>query len=215
VTDTFDERSYGAPGPTYFAPDLLAPTAAEWFVDCGAYNGDTLDSLLMAAGGRITGYHGFEPDPHNFELLRSRVQSISDKITNVCDIRPIAVGRRRETVRFAATGNVSARLTAEGTTLVESAPLDEILSDTIPTLIKMDIEGAEIAAIKGGCKVISTHAPIMAVCVYHEQAHLWEIPLVLADLLPDAVLALRAHHGTYDYDVVCYAVPRHRCFLGR
>jgi hypothetical protein len=95
---------------------------------------------------------------------------------------------------------------------VESGPLDDLLADAAPTFIKMDIEGAEIAAIEGGRKVISTHAPVMAVCVYHEQAHLWDIPLALADLLPDAVFALRAHNRSYD--VVCYAVPRHRCFLG-
>lgn len=213
VTDTFTERSYGTPGPTYFARDLLAPTATEWFVDCGAYDGDTLDSLLAAAGGRITGYHGLEPDPRNFELLRSRVQSISDKVVNRCDIRPIAVGRRREQLRFAATGDVIACVKGDGTTIVESVPLDELLANTTPTFIKMDVEGAELNGIEGGRKVIATHAPVMAVCVYHEQAHLWEIPLALANLLPQAIFALRFHHSTYD--VVCYAVPRHRCFLGR
>jgi len=212
VTDTFTERSYGTPGPTYFARDLLAPTAAEWFIDCGAFNGDTLDSLLLAAGGRISGYEGFEPDPHNFALLRNRIQSISDKITSQCEIRPIALGRRREQLRFAATGDVIACVKSDGTTIVESAPLDELLANKTPTFIKMDIEGAELSAIEGGRNVITSHSPTMAVCVYHEQAHLWDIPLALADLLPQSIFALRFHHSTYD--VVCYAMPRNRCFLG-
>jgi FkbM family methyltransferase len=208
VTETFDEPSYNTPGATYFPQDLVVPDARERFVDCGAFDGDTLASLVSVAGGKIAEYHGYEPDPANFQLLRRTTEALSAHITDRCTIRECAVGRRWETLTFAATGNVSARAASDGATLVESGPLDDLLADARPSFIKMDIEGAEPEAIAGGSGVIARSAPVMAVCVYHLQSHLWDIPLALSRLLPHATLALRAHKATFD--VVCYAVPRYR-----
>jgi FkbM family methyltransferase len=208
ATETFTERSYGTPGPTYFPRDLFAPSASERFVDCGAYDGDTLASLVTTAGGQVGAYYGYEPDPANYERLGRRVAELSHCVTGAREILPYAVGRTREMLSFSATASAVSRVSAEGAWRVECIPLDELLADARPSFIKMDIEGAELAALEGGRNVISIHRPLMAVCVYHEQSHLWEVPLALAASLPEARLAIRAHHATYD--IVCYAVPFRR-----
>jgi len=52
-------------------------------------------------------------------------------------------------------------------------------------------------------------APIVAVCVYHRQDHLWRIPLMLRELSDEYEFFLRPHNEE-GWDLVCYAVPRAR-----
>ena len=57
--------------------------------------------------------------------------------------------------------------------------IDEILKDKEVSLIKMDIEGAELAALKGAKKIIERQMPVLAICVYHNREDLVEIPHVI------------------------------------
>lgn len=50
--------------------------------------------------------------------------------------------------------------------------------------IKMDIEGAEIEAINGAKKVIATHQPKMAICVYHDYSHYHRIKNTIKKINP-------------------------------
>ena len=66
----------GAPD-NYFPPGLLpALPANAVFVDCGAYDGDTIRAFLAHQGGRFRSIFAFEPDPQNYEQLRSYVSSL-------------------------------------------------------------------------------------------------------------------------------------------
>jgi len=47
------------------------------------------------------------------------------------------------------------------------------------------------------------------VSVYHQQNHLWRIPLFLKTLSPDYHFFLRPHNEE-GWDLVCYAVPEER-----
>jgi FkbM family methyltransferase len=207
ATTTFDEISYRTDGDTYFPADLVVPDAAEAFVDCGAYDGDTLQSLLRVAGGTIAHYWGFEPDAANLTVLTTNVRALHEAGSiGTAEVYPFAVSNENGTVSFSATGGVDAKITPLGDTVVECRRLDDLLGAAVPTFIKMDIEGAELSAIDGCADVIRAHEPTCAVCIYHLQAHLWSIPLRLKALVPDHKFHLRAHAATAD--IVCYAVPR-------
>ena len=73
----------------------------------------------------------------------------------------------------------------------------------------MDIEGAEIDAIEGGIRVIRKESPVLAVCAYHAQDHLWNIPIAIHRINPQYALFLRPHM-TECWDTVCYAIPPER-----
>ena len=49
-------------------------------------------------------------------------------------------------------------------------------------MIKFDIEGAELDALSGGRRTIRKNLPVLAVSTYHQQSHLWEIPLAIAGI---------------------------------
>jgi hypothetical protein len=89
---------------------------------------------------------------------------------------------------------------------VDCIVLDEFLTGKRPTWIKMDIEGAEFDALTGARQLIERGAPILTVCVYHQQDHLWEIPLLMRSFRPDYCFFLRPHF-LESWDVVCYAIP--------
>src|ERR1700675_3659564 len=148
-------------GVQYFGENLLQLNRNEVFIDCGAYDGDTIAEFRRATGDHFARIIAFEPDPENFAALRSAVNGDS-RIT----LQPYATGVRRETVRFTLSGTGS-RISSAGTCEVQTITLDEALDGIAPTCMKFDIEGSEPDALEGGRETIARHRPKMAVCLYH------------------------------------------------
>ena len=96
---------------------------------------------------------------------------------------------------------------------LSAAPLDELAAGLsphfAPSFIKMDIEGAEGAALEGARRLIARHRPILAICLYHRQSDLWRIPLLIESICPGYRHYLRAHE-TDGWQTVGYAVPPER-----
>lgn len=70
----------------------------------------------------------------------------------------------------------------------------------------MDIEGSELDALVGAQELIRRANPILAVCAYHRQDHLWRVPLLIHSISDQYRFFLRPH-GSEGWDLVCYAVP--------
>lgn len=185
--------------PQYF-PSLIELSGSEVFIDCGAYDGDTVAEFRKATGNRFEQIVAFEPDPINLALLEKATHG-----DNRVSIRPFGVGARKETLRFAAAGTGS-HISENGGCEVQIVTLDDALRDLAPTYIKFDIEGSEMDALEGGMGTIMRHRPKLAVCVYHCPDHLWRIPLKLHELLPDSNLTLRTYNAD-GFECVCYCVP--------
>lgn len=203
---------FGLPEPVpheiYFPDDLFDLSAQEVFVDCGAFDGDTLRRYLLrqpAPAGRIEAY---EPDPKNFERLRQYVANLPDALRSHIVVHPYAVSARRERVRFEATGTEAATV-GRGSDEVQAAPLDELLADVAPTYVKMDVEGSELDALAGARRILQEHTPALAICAYHRVDHLWRIPLLIREQSEEYRFFLRPHL-LEGWDTVCYAIPRGR-----
>jgi FkbM family methyltransferase len=191
----------------YF-PSLFRPLSDECFVDCGAYDGDTVRVFLEWTGGLFSKIVAFEPDPKNAAALESFAQG-NPELSHRIEIRRSAAAERAGLVRFAASGGTDAAISDSGDIEVSCIPLDDALASQRTTFIKMDIEGAEMSALRGGCRVIRRDRPILAVCVYHQQDHLWEVPLTIASELEQTRFAMFGYFKE-GMETVCYAVPRER-----
>ena len=143
----------------YFPEGILSRRTDEVFVDCGAYDGDTIRSFLGFTRGEFGRLVALEPDPVNFEKVSSFVRSLSRPIQSRIELIQAGVGRKREILRFSANGNSSAAISEEGPLEIEVVPLDEVALDPPPTYIKMDIEAAEPDAIAGAAGVIRGTPP--------------------------------------------------------
>jgi len=192
----------------YFPDDLTKVSSEEIFVDCGAFDGDTVASFIRRHGEAFGTLIAFEPDPANFEKLQQFRESLPAPLrTRVC-VYQYAVGAQTGKVYFQACGT-EASAVGEGTLEVDSVGLDEFFSERSPTWIKMDIEGSEPDALAGARQIIAADPPLLAVCVYHRQSHLWEIPRLIRSFSPKYNFFLRPH-VIEGWDLVCYAVPRDR-----
>jgi len=189
----------------YFPLELCPLTDQEVFVDCGAYDGDSLRSFLDQPKKSFHRIYSFEPDPSNFEKLEKDVSLRPERES--ITLHRAAVGSRTGTVQFSAGGNESSHI-GEGET-VNLVTLDQVLSGTRPTYVKMDIEGAELDALNGARKIIQQHSPVIAVCTYHLQNHLWKIPLLIQSINPHYSFFLHPHL-VEGWDLVCYAIPKSR-----
>lgn len=93
----------------------------------------------------------------------------------------------------------------ESTKIARIVRIDDELADETISLIKMDIEGYELAAIRGCENLIKKYKPDLAICVYHRVFDMWEIPSLIKRYVPDYQFYLR-HHSNTQVETVLYAV---------
>ena len=195
----------------YFPADLVRLTASETFVDCGAFDGDSLRAFMARSKGVFRRIVAFEPDARNREALARYVAGLNGLESRIV-VLPYALGRTDGVVRFSASGAVNSKVVAdEGAIEVECRSLDSALAGESPTFIKMDIEGAEVEAIPGAAGTIARCRPTMAVCAYHRCEHLWTIPKLLRAVYPESRIYLR-RYAEECWETVYYAIPEDKAY---
>lgn len=197
------------PGEMYLPPDLVAFSPGEVFLDGGAYSGDTVRTIIERRGADFGKILCVEPDPANYEKLAAYIGTLPDPVRKKIVALRTALGSRSGTVCFEASGTVGSKVVSGGACRVATVTVDELAAGGMPTYIKLDIEGSELDALAGARRVITEGLPVLAVCVYHVQEHLWRIPLFVRSLSDRYAFFLRNYSERYD-DTVCYAIPGRR-----
>src|SRR5262249_547138 len=87
---------------SYFRPELISPTAGECFVDCGAFDGDTLRSFLSYCGSNFTRFVAIEPDPKTFLTLKTFVSHLPPRVREKVETVECAVGATEATLALDA-----------------------------------------------------------------------------------------------------------------
>jgi FkbM family methyltransferase len=198
-------------GDAYFRDEFFRLRADEILIDCGAFDGDTLDLFLRKSSHSFGSAVAFEPDPENYVKLTARVGSLPSKTRDRIAAHQAATGERNKRVLMDAGKGVASKI-GNGGCEVECVSLDSALADVPVSFIKMDIEGSELDTLAGARELIQKNAPILAICAYHRQSDLWNIPLFIHNLSSDYSFHFQPH-DLEGWDVVCYAVPKHRRFL--
>jgi FkbM family methyltransferase len=196
-------------GQGYFPLDVFPPLPDDTvFIDCGAFDGDTVRRFVEHQSDRFSRIYAFEPDEINCRRLQDYVTSLGELLASKVSVFNAGVGAARARVGFNATGNMSASFTKASDNQVEVLPLQEVVEVNGEfVFLKFDVEGAEWEALKGAEHLISQARPLLAISVYHRPDDLWELPLHIHWLNPDYRLFLRTQ-GEDGMDVICYAVPR-------
>lgn len=190
----------------YFDPEVVTVGPDERFVDGGAYDGDTVRELLRRTGGRTGGVLAVEADPDNAARLDAWVATLPAEQRSLIATAAVAVADRRATVRFDAAGTTGSALADAGLE-VPAAPLDELAADLRPTLVKLDLEGAEPLALTGAAGLLRAGATRWAVCLYHQLDHLWTLPLQIERTAPGRYRMVLRAYGPDGWESVLYALP--------
>ena len=192
------ESMFGFHYKDYFFDVTLQPQDETLtLVDCGAYQGDSLHRLYTLFGNRVRKAYAFEPDKDNMRLLKARMNFVEN-----VECIEAGVSDEEKVYRFAGNA-MTGHLSESGDTEVNVCRIDDVVREVYGKLcIMMDVEGYEVAAIKGAKKTIQKYRPYIIACLYHKPKDILDVPSMIRDICPDYDFYLRA--GTH---TECYAIP--------
>lgn len=125
-----------------------------------------------------------------------------DRITLI----PKGLWSQEQKIGFNSDRNLAlSKITENGENTIETVSLDDFLKGDRASFIKMDIEGAELDALRGAEQTIKTFKPRLAVSVYHKVNDFIDIPEYLLSLVPEYKFYIR-HYSVYKYETVLYAL---------
>jgi FkbM family methyltransferase len=171
----FDERV--AYGIGTYEPEVAAafqPHATDGAVvyDVGAHIG-FFTMIASKSGARVI---AFEANPANVDLLRVNVQENGFRDVT---INAMAVSDHSGTLTFATygyslVGSIAEVHSAADAILIEvpCVSLDDFVRDgssPAPTVVKLDVEGAEGLVIRGALQVLRNHRPVLIVEMHSEE----------------------------------------------
>ena len=160
--------------------------------------------MSKALGGGYKRIYAWEPDKVNLQELKKNVARY-ERTTVV----PCGMWSEKTELTFIADASMASKIVEDGGQNVQKVPVDSIdnvCSGDKVTLIKMDVEGSELAALEGAVNVIKRDKPRLAICVYHKPEDMYEIPKWIKKTVPEYKLYLRQHEIS-EYETVLYAVP--------
>lgn len=186
---------------TYYN-DLTSVVSGGAFVDCGAYNGDSV-LAFVSHYGRDRKIFAFEPDRANYDLMVKKLQGL--------EFIPICAGvwSTDTMMHFSATKDMSSNVRWDGDIQICMKTVDEVVKGETVSFIKMDVEGSELEALKGSAQTIKRDMPILAISAYHKQEDLITLPRFIHSMENDKFyykLYLR-HHGCTIPELVIYGIP--------
>lgn len=206
----------------YRYKNILNVEQGDIFLDCGACFGDTTLWAYRKGAAKV---YSFEPGESNLNILKLNLEANNRDLNFII---PTAVGLSNTTLKFiSGIGMAGAAHIAtdeeiqelyntcsnkeqadEYIQCIECVNLDDWCAKNAvePTFIKMDVEGAELDALKGASETIKRLKPKLTICLYHKLEDMWEIPLYLHQIVPEYKFYCHKHHMRNEF--VLYAVAK-------
>jgi len=178
------------------------------YVDVGSNRGQVLrEALRVAPHGR---HVAFEPIPALAEELAREFPAV--------DTRRLAVGARRGRARFChftrldgwsglqRNPEISDEQGAPEYIDVEVSTLDEELAGLTPAIVKIDVEGAELAVLEGGRELLARARPVLIFEHVAEATALYgDAPEGIWDLLSGAGYRIMTVTGEGPFDRAAFS----------
>ncbi len=186
----------------YFAEPFMQIGKEEVFVDGGTFNGFTSVEFSKRCEKQFEKIYLFEPSQDFYQLA---IDNLEKDNIHPYEIFPTGLWDKKETLYFGGKGWGFGVGKGNSDIEIPVDSLDNMLGDTRVTFIKMDIEGAELKAIEGARNIITKYKPKLAISLYHKPEDIYEIPMIVKDLVPEYKLYIR-HYSTCWSETVLYAI---------
>ena len=122
--------------------------------------------------GRAGKVFSFEPRPINISYIERHVSV--NKVENVSLLKT-GLSNYEGSAKFDLdTGTGTGKISSSGILEIEVKSLDALYNDGVieaPEFIKMDIEGGELNALKGGENILKKYMPILNISTHGEEIH--------------------------------------------
>lgn len=190
------EENFGV-DPDYFNQKFLRFHLEESYLDIGPQDGGTIDDFIRRVNNQYKRISAWEIGEASLNKLNKKY--------NDERIQILPYGAWNETTIMSVVGTNGGRHLAEDNQNgIMCKRIDDVVDYPI-TLIKMDIEGAEMNALAGARETIKKYKPKLMISLYHRQNDIWELPLFVKELVPEYKIYIR-HHRTTPNDTVMYAI---------
>jgi FkbM family methyltransferase len=191
-----------AKNESYYPTDIIALKNDEVFVDCGAYIGDSVEEFAVKTAEKYKAIYAYEASELQYEQAKAYLRR--KKIERI-ELSNVGVWSCENILSFSSEGKAGDRIFDGGEIKIKVDSLDNLLKNKLPpTYIKMDIEGAELEALKGSTEIIKTYSPKLGVCVYHKFGDIWEIPNFILETFNNYKIYLRADDPLLEFK--CFAI---------
>ncbi|MCR5590536.1 MAG: FkbM family methyltransferase [Lachnospiraceae bacterium] len=177
--------------------ELLGLSENDVVIDAGAYTGDTIKEMSRFLNACPKKIYAFEPDEINIGEIRKNAGS--DTVVPVC----AGLYDHDDTLSFSGGGSIGSSISDDGALNVKVIALDSHDEYKDATIIKMDIEGSELAAIKGAKALILAGHPRMAICIYHNNE---DVIVIYNELKELGYRFYMRQHSRSSEETVLYAV---------
>lgn len=189
----------------YFCPPFITPRPDEIFLDAGCYDGYTMVDFVHFCNRNYQAIYGMEPDPGCYDKT---IDTLKRHQIGKVQLIQKGLWSCNTTLRFDVRNNAGSRYAENGNSVIQTVTIDDLFPklEDAPAFIKMDIEGSELQALEGAQNVIRKRRPRLAVCVYHKNSDILDIPFYLSDLVPEYTYYLRHHSPFNATETVLYAM---------
>jgi FkbM family methyltransferase len=185
----------------YLSKDIVWFEKNGTYIDGGAFDGDTIKKYDTVSSNSAKKIIAFEPDPKTFLRLSANFKD---------DPRVLLINKglysQSKTLLFSNEASRASLFSESGGIEIPVTTIDEILINDPVSFIKLNIEGSEIEALKGGRKSIEAYTPILAISAYHSPDHLWKIAELIDSFSLNYQFFLR-QQDTGFVETVLYATP--------
>ncbi|MCM1055060.1 MAG: FkbM family methyltransferase [Bacteroides sp.] len=193
--------------PLEEAEELLKIGKSETYVDLGAYNGDTVDRFLRLTKKEFAEIYAVEPDFRNFSRMVRRNYALGRGIFHPINAAAWNENKQLQFRRSGGRNSSACNQYGRGMAVkVNGITVDSMLGDKKPTLIKIDVEGAEREALEGAKDCISKNRPRIILSAYHRTEDLIELPLLIREMNGGYKLYLRHHPYIPAWDTNLYCI---------
>ncbi len=206
----------------YFEKDIigLASTKQTTFIDAGAYDMQTSLDYISLYDKNPKKILAFEPNNKNYELCIDIINN-RPELENISQVFNFGLWDKDVQLKFSQTEIPTAsfisesvsqntlvqNVSSENDIVIKCTSIDNILNNLSCHFIKMDIEGAELMALKGAENTIKKHTPILAISIYHNPCDIVTIPSYIKTINDNYNYYLRFYSMDYT-EVVLYAIPK-------
>lgn len=178
----------------------------EVLADCGAYVGDSIADFIDISHGNYEKIYAFEPDPENMRLLKKYCAA---KGLSKVDFIEKGLSDEEHALKFDMRNDMLSAFSENGDAAIEVTSIDRVLFGKRVSIIKMDIEGFEMAALRGAENTIVNHRPMLYISAYHKARDIFEIVNYVENLKLDYRWFFRLHKPLA-IDAVLYGIPKER-----
>lgn len=192
------------PQNLYFDPEIINPNNEIHFMDCGAFNGDTIIKSEKYFGSHLRSATAIEPSQ---AFLNSSIEAFCSQKKIGLHYYSCGLSDVNGFQGFTSIQSISDAVKNESNYKFWFSRIDDLPLRIIPNFIKFDIEGSELSSLKGGLNFIKKYRPSLAISLYHKPRDFYEIPIFLSKNLLDYNFYFRQYADNC-WETVLYAVPK-------